>query len=150
MNSQISHFNPEVNPTCSFCAWFPSTNPPKEDFLHFFLNCRFVRNVLDNYFDNIFGEPIDVPKLLFKGHLAENNIEILYVNLKVMLVCYLIWRAKLSKKIPNLGTISIMISCEKNSMMNSSNLYRKIVLWIKKNKLVGNITEHMKNLDKYN
>ena len=118
--------------------------------IHFFFNCRFVRNLLERYFDNIFGDPIDIPKLLFKGHLAENNKEILYVNLEVILFCYFIFNAKSRKKIPSFGTISIMIAGIKNQMLNYSIFYRKIVSWIKKHKSIGKITNHMENLNKFN
>ena len=71
LNSQIAHFNPEVSPMCSFCAWYPTTNPHREDFFHFFFDCRFVRNLLERYFDNIFGDPIDIPKLFLKAILLK-------------------------------------------------------------------------------
>ena len=141
LNNQLAHFT-EASPFCSFCNLFPSYIIPKETHAHFFFNCRFVNPIVVKYFSNFYGEHIDLESVFFKGHISENNIEISILNLEVSLFTHSILRAKVRKKIPQYGSIRCAMAMVKKSLYSTSPQYRKMINWIKNNK-VGRVIDHI-------
>ena len=149
LNKQLSRFCPETSPYCSFCSWYPSLNLPIEDYKHLFLTCTFSGDILRKYFVNLFGNRLNISELIFKGHNANENKEILYVNVEMIIVLYLIYNAKQRKKIPVYGSIANLTASIKTKLKNSSATYMKALVWIKENK-EGKVQDDLKLMDKVN
>ena len=146
LNGQLAHFMTNVHPYCSWCFQFPLISIPKETYHHLFYTCPTTQYILELYFGNLFSEGIDTEKILFKGHNAENNFEIIYVNIEIALFTFYMFQCKLSKKLPSISSISTSINFTKKQMILTSRFYSKVVGWIKSNK-TGKVLDHIRTLD---
>ena len=146
LNHQLSRFNNAIHPYCSNCFRYPLTILPTETNSHFFYSCPISKRIIEEYFQNIFDCELDIAQVIFKGHLADNNYEICYINIEMALFLFFLFNCKLYKKIPSLGYISTSIAFTKKVMINTSVFYRNTIEWIKKNKN-GKIKDHFKILE---
>ena len=115
LNHQLSRFNNMVPPFCSNCFRYPLTIMPIETNSHFFYHCPISKDVIENYFQNIFNSELDIAQVIFKGHIAENNFEIFYVNIEMALFLYFLHNCKMHKKPLSLGAISMSIAVTKKN-----------------------------------
>ena len=145
LNYQLSYFNDEIHPYCTWCYRFPLTNMPLEKTYHFFYSCPTTFRLLSDYFENIFNEPIDIKQLLFKGHKSSSN-DTLYLNIEITLFTYFLYKYKTLKKFPTIGSISFSIAMVKKMMLQTSTRYKAIISHIRKLKR-GKCLEHLRTLD---
>ena len=147
MNNQLAHINSNISPLCSWCKHFPLIDVQKESFFHFFYECRTTNELLRKHFLHIFEDQIDMPELIFKGHKAKSNFEIIYINIEVNLFLFFLFSIKNSKKrIPSYRYILTSMNFTKRTMMSKSKLYFKCVKWIKKNKK-GDVENQIRELE---
>ena len=148
LNSQLANYVELTHPYCTWCFDYPLINMPHETIEHFFFECRFTLSILLPYFSNLFAEQeLNVKNIIFKGHIAENNFEVVYINLDVIMLLYYIFRTKFYKRRLILNSALLSVSIVKKQMMNNSPYYRKVINWIKNNK-TGNVTNHLSILDR--
>ena len=147
LNQQLAHFAEDAHPYCTWCFFYPMTEMPRESYEHFFFSCPTSNRIITEYLDGIFDDQhLDLKKLIFNGHEAEKNFEILYLNIEVSLLLYFLYNYKFRKIIPAVGPISISIAITKNVMINSIK-YRRICEWIKEKK-GGKCQDHLNLLNK--
>ena len=142
LNSQIAHFIDDASPFCTWCNFYPLHVVPKETHSHFFFHCPTVYPIIDKYFTNFYGEPLDLVRLFFKGYNSDNKIESNILNLEVSIFLFVLYNLKNRKKIPNYGSISCAVALTKKSLALISPTINKWYKWIEANK-VGRALEHI-------
>jgi exonuclease III len=107
LNTRVSHFVAAHARSCCFCVLRKVHNPPDETFSHLFFDCETTNRYL-RFFENlIFREKVNVTvnerKLLwFLGVVDATNTSLnTFLGICIWLVRYLVWDAKLKKKLPN-------------------------------------------------
>jgi hypothetical protein len=98
INSRITHFNPEINGGCTFCTLAGELPSPSETFVHIFMECRFVYEVLAKIIWKFLGDVVITRELYFLGIKNDNEQINKSHTFFFNMLRYCIWRSKLEKK----------------------------------------------------
>ena len=126
LNAQLNHVNSQINPSCSFCQRFPLTILPKETHQHLFHDCPSSYEIIYKYFSDYYDETLNIRQAIFKGHVANTNLEIIYVNIDILLILFFINLAKQTKKLPTYTSTIFSVMKTKQIMMLNSPFYKRI------------------------
>jgi hypothetical protein len=104
LNTRVSHFNNNINRSCTFCVLSGTVNAPDESFIHLFYSCAHTKRIWDNFFNRYLNcDPRDsdvVKKFLFTG-MGPDFTEPNFFLLTVMSIgLHFIWQCKLQKRLP--------------------------------------------------
>ena len=99
LNAQLNHVNSQINPSCSFCQRFPLTILPKETHQHLFHDCPSSYEIIYKYFSDYYDETLNIRQAVFKGHDANTNLEMIYVNIDILLILFFYQPSKTNQKI---------------------------------------------------
>jgi hypothetical protein len=101
LNSRISHFNPEVNASCTFCCITRTLPAPKETMPHLFFHCTTTQSLLSRFVAKYITN-LEVNESNF---FFANNTEFEYINRPLGFIFdifrYTVWHFKLKKEAPN-------------------------------------------------
>jgi uncharacterized protein YsxB (DUF464 family) len=100
LNSRVAHFNPEVTAECTLCNIAGPRPVAAETMEHLFFSCPFSQNMLQKLKEKYLSN-IDIQRETFYwGIVSENEKENICATILFDVFQYLIWQAKLAKKIP--------------------------------------------------
>ena len=133
-NGAISHFDEEVDPSCTFCTLAGRRPPPKETIQHFFQGCSTNINIVSDYFtDFLQGWPTIHFENNFILRGSPNNLldfQILIINIEILLVNFYLYKQKIRKRLPSKNSLNIFLDSTRESFKNTS-MYRKAWLsWL--------------------
>ena len=89
LNGAISHFNEEVDPSCTFCSLAGRRPPPKETLEHFFQGCQTNIDLFSTYFIEFFQRwPIIFENSFMLRGSPDNLLEfqIFIIDIEILLV----------------------------------------------------------------
>ena len=129
INTRTSHFVDNVDRSCTFCILSLGARfygpAPEETFIHLFLNCPIVQNILDRFMTDFIGMTMPlqdnlVKKYLFQGDQLENSSFNLFNSWTRWILLYLIWSAKCRKRIFSWLTFRKDFLYELNMLLENS------------------------------
>ena len=101
LNTRTSHFGGESR-SCTFCVLLKKQDPPEESFSHLFFHCEVVKNLHTTFENTAFllhhGEK-KISKASWFG-VEKLDKENKFRRLLFLTVQFLLWEAKLQKKLP--------------------------------------------------
>jgi hypothetical protein len=100
----------EIDQRCTFCVKAGSMVPMREEFLHLFYDCPYIRPVCDLAYDIYFRQRLtdDQKRLCYLTGLMETfhrNDKFFYM-LTALLINYTVWQCKQKRSIPSIATIT--------------------------------------------
>ena len=108
LNANLSHFNDNINPSCTFCSILGYLPPPRENFEHFFLNCPKIMELAESYF-TFYLENSGIAwenNFLLLGAPANIGMgKALSLNVEIATFLAFILKHRKSKKIPLLNNL---------------------------------------------
>jgi hypothetical protein len=111
INTRVSHFNENVNRGCTFCAKRNTLPIPDETFVHIFFDCPITKGIINKFCDEMLTEMnlrdnYQKKEFMFIGNTNDINFANNYFLRTVsILLLFIIWEHKLSKKIPVYQTV---------------------------------------------
>jgi hypothetical protein len=121
LNSRVAHFNRDITAECTLCNIDGPRPAAAETLQHLFFSCLFAQKLLRGlpvkYFFNV-----NIPReVLFWGIISENEKENICATIIFYIFQYLIWQAKLEKKIPTESEFFNNLEYKLTITCNSSN-----------------------------
>ena len=130
LNTRVSHFVADHSRACTFCTLRRVPQPPDENFTHLFFYCETTDGYL-RFFENlIFQEKIQATenerKLLWFLGVVDPDItnKNTFLGTCIWIVLFLIWDAKLKKRLPNNVAVKQEFLYLLNSIFETSPLVR--------------------------
>ena len=105
LNSRVSKFNHNIDPSCTFCSLNNHRPAPKESFSHLFYYCETKQKILMEFFTRFFVIETPNCETFFCGKLSKKETENRSFQLAMDVLRYHIWSSKLENKTPVISTI---------------------------------------------
>jgi hypothetical protein len=103
-NSRVSHFNNTIDGGCTFCHITGPNPVPQETVLHIFFDCPTVNVVVESVCERFLDNIIITKDMFFLGNYG-NETDNKTMSDFFDIVRYLIWQAKLEKRLPRTNKI---------------------------------------------
>jgi hypothetical protein len=103
LNSRVAHFNPEISAGCTFCNIVGPRPIAAETMEHLFFACPSTNKILRTFTEKYFIDYRIEKESFFWGIVSENEKENICATILFDFFRYLIWQAKLEKKIPTVS-----------------------------------------------
>ena len=97
-NQRVNKFNPEIDPSCTFCNLKNLLPAPLETFEHIFYNCPAVQKIISEFFSKYLNIPLVSSSIFFSGIITEYECKNAAFQLCMDTLRYTIWLYKLEKK----------------------------------------------------
>ena len=99
VGSRIAHFNPNIDPSCTFCRKKRILPAPLETFEHLFVFCPITYEIITKFFSENINEQYSHSLYFFgkNGDSRQNTIATLVI---FSLLKYILWTKKLRTKLP--------------------------------------------------
>ena len=104
VGSRVVHFNPQTDPTCTFCRLKKVLPAPLETFEHLFESCPITTVIVERFFTENVTEQYS-PTIYFFGKPGDNKFNTMAVLTIFAILKYSIWLKKLKNKIPTYDNV---------------------------------------------
>jgi hypothetical protein len=101
LNSRVSHFNREVDASCTFCTLRHALPAPKETLVHLFYHCPTTNDILGKFYGKYLHGIILEQSTFFLSNASDKEFDNKPLNIVLDVLRYVIWQHKLNKKIPS-------------------------------------------------
>jgi hypothetical protein len=127
LNSRVSHFNRDINASCTFCSITGPNPVPAETFSHLFFFCPTVNGLLTAIVNKYLRNRELTAQQYFLSSISlneqDNNLHALFFDL----VRYLVWQAKLFKKIPTISHLLIELEYHLSIILGTNRKVRELI-----------------------
>ena len=130
LNGQISHFDENINPSCSFCRTANINNPPTETIAHFILNCTPFSDYINYLYEIITPESsrIEQKKIFYLGQNTSNIAFNTFTNICTALLWnFLYFRRKCSFPITQVLVVEFIVNHLRIAATASSGFQRTLI-----------------------
>jgi hypothetical protein len=100
LNCRVSHFNPGINASCTFCDDRKLLPAPKETMEHLFYYCPLVHKLIIGFCTKYLRNPELDRVTFFTSDITEFEVKNNSLNIVLDIFRYVVWQYKLKKKYP--------------------------------------------------
>ena len=105
LNSRVAHFNPDTDPSCTFCSVNNLRPAERETFSHLFFHCETTQKFITEFYNRFFSIETPTCPEFFCGNISLIESENRSFQLVMDVFRYHIWSYKLENKTPVISSL---------------------------------------------